>query len=81
MMTDKQTDKVLSMFYDEISDMSWEEWCGTSSSDKERIVPDVMFRLNDLTLDIDEVYDLFWEWVEGLDEECFKNDFDEEDEV
>ena len=71
MMEDKAIEKVVSKFWEKVSDMSWDDWCNMSSKDKEEIVPEVFSELDDITLDIDEVYDLFWDWESGLEESSF----------
>ena len=37
-----------------------------SSKEKEEIVPEVFSELDDLTLDIEEVYEVFEDWENGL---------------
>jgi hypothetical protein len=69
-MNDKLIDKLLTYFWDSISEMSWEEWKATSSSDWEGIVVGAILELG-LTDYIDEVYDLFYEWSDGLEEDSF----------
>ena len=69
-MNDTVVDKILTYFWDKISDLSWEEWKETSSSDWEKIIVGTIleFGLFDY---IDEVYDLFFEWSDGLTKESF----------
>jgi hypothetical protein len=50
--------------------MSWDEWCSTSSSDWEGMCVGAILEL-DLTYCTDEVYDIFDEWYEGIDETYF----------
>ena len=69
-MTDFIRDELIEYFQDSISDMTWEDWKAMSSSDWEGIVVGAILDLN-LTSYIDEVYDLFWEWSEGLEEDSF----------
>jgi hypothetical protein len=69
-MNDELIDKLLTYFWDSISEMSWEEWKATSSSDWEGIVVGAILELG-LTDYIDEVYDLFYEWSDGLEEDSF----------
>ena len=71
MLDEVKVEKIINMFWEEISDMSWDDWCDTSTTDKERIVVDVYVRLDNPTLDIDEVYEIFWDWANGLDESSF----------
>ena len=50
--------------------MQWDVWCDTSSTDKERIAVDALVELG-LSEDVDEIYDLFWDWANSLDEDSF----------
>lgn len=64
--------RLIDLFWEGIADTPWDVWCDTSSGDKERIVPDAIVELG-IDVDIDEAYDLFWEWAEGLDEDSFRS--------
>ena len=64
--------RLIDLFREGIADTTWQDWCATSSSDKERIVPDAIVELG-IDVDIDKAYDLFWEWAEGLDEDSFSS--------
>jgi hypothetical protein len=79
MLSDSVIEKLVNYFWDDISEMSYDDWCGTSSGDKESVVPYAIVDLGLEGVDIDEVYDLFWEWAEGLDEESFSGYEDEEE--
>ena len=69
-MTNIVRDGLIDYFYKSISEMSWDVWCDTSTTDKERIAVDAMVELG-LSEDIEEVFDLFWEWADGLEEDSF----------
>lgn len=71
-MNDFQIKKVVEYFNNYISKMSWEEWCNTSSSDWEGMCVGAILDL-DLTSYVDEVYDIFDKWYEGIEEEAFVN--------
>lgn len=73
-MTNIVREGLIDYFYKSISEMSWDVWCDTSSTDKERIAVDAMVELG-LSEDVEEVFDLFWEWADGLEEDSFF-DFD-----
>ena len=62
--------KVIQMFWDNLEGWDWESWSGSGSSDRESIVVDVIADLG-ITVDIDEVYDLFYDWSAGITEESF----------
>jgi hypothetical protein len=68
--------RLIDLFWEGIADTPWDVWCDTSSGDKERIVPDAIVELG-INVDIDEAYDLFWEWAEGLDEDSFRSSYSE----
>lgn len=69
-MTTALESKVIQMFWDYLEGWDWESWSGSSSSDRESIVVDVIADLG-FTVDIDEVYDLFYDWSAGITEESF----------
>jgi len=69
-MNEELRDRLIKYFQDSISEMSWEEWKATSSSDWEGIVVGAILELG-LTDYINEVYDLFYEWSDGLEEDSF----------
>ena len=71
MLNEVMVEKLVDKFWESIKDYNWEDWCSISSSEKEEIVKDVLVELDDLTLDVNEVYDLFWEWESGLEESSF----------
>ena len=79
-MTDVVRDKLIDLFYEDISYTPWDVWCDTSSTDKERVVVDALAKLGlSEVIDIDEAYDLFWEWADNLDEDAFKQVEEDED--
>ncbi len=69
-MNEELRDKLIKYFQESVSGMSWEDFKEMGSSDWEGIVVGAIIDLN-LTSYIDEVYDLFWEWSEGLEEDSF----------
>ncbi len=79
-MTEEIRDKLIDLFWEGIRDTSWDVWCDTSSTDKERIAVDAIVELGEL-VDTDEVFELFWEWADGLEEDSFFdfNSFDDEE--
>jgi hypothetical protein len=70
-LSEKKVEEIVEYFNDYISNMSWDEWCSTSSSDWEDMCVGVIFEL-DLTHCTDEVYEIFDEWYEGVDESYFE---------
>jgi hypothetical protein len=75
MLNEVTRDKLVELFWEGISDTSWDVWCDTSSTDKERIAVEAIVKLDDPTVDTEEVFELFWEWADGLEEDSFF-DFD-----
>lgn len=71
-MSDETRDKIIDIFWESISDMSWEDWCSTSAGDKENIAVDTILTLVDGT-DKYEVIELFWDWANGLEESDFED--------
>jgi hypothetical protein len=78
-VSEEVTGELVSKFYEGITGMSWDVWCDTSSGDKERIVVNPILESGEFDdVDEDKIYEIFWDWVEGLEEDNFYND-DEED--
>jgi hypothetical protein len=75
-MSEEVKGKLIDLFWESIEDWTWGDWCSTSSKDKEEIVVDAIADLG-LEVDIDEAYDLFYEWASGLDESSFDDYYDE----
>lgn len=68
-------EKLVDKFYEGITGMSWDVWCDTSSTDKERIVVNPILESGEFDdVDEDKIYELFWDWSEGLEEDNFYND-------
>lgn len=70
-LDEKKVEEIVDYFNDYISDRSWEEWRGTCSSDWEGMCVGVIIDLS-LTDHVEEVYDIFDEWYEGIDETYFE---------
>ena len=69
-MSESMVKELVKYFWKSISNMSWEDWCSTSSSDWEDICTGAILDLG-LTNYIDEVYECFDQWSEGIDETSF----------
>lgn len=77
-MTEQIRDRLIDRFWAGLQGWTYDSWESASSSDKEDIVADAMLEIGNFTaVDIDDVYDLFWEWADGLDRTAF-NEIDEE---
>lgn len=75
-MNENTRDMLLDYFWDELTGWDYESWQSASSKDKEEIVVGALADLGP-SIDVEEAYDLFWEWADGLDKDSF--DVDEED--
>lgn len=71
-MSDETRDLIIDLFWEGISEMSWEDWCSISSGDKENIAVDTVLILIE-GVDRDEVTELFWDWNNGLEESDFED--------
>jgi len=77
-MTEQIRDRLIDLFWAGLQGWTYDSWESASSSEKEDIVTAAIVELGDFAAaDIDEVYDLFWEWADGLDRTAF-NEIDEE---
>ena len=71
-MTDEIRDRIIDLFWESITDMSWEDWCFTSAGDKENIAVDTVLTLIE-DVASSEVTNLFWDWANGLEESDFED--------
>ena len=58
------------LFTSYLQGWSWEEWQATGASDREEIVVNALADFGP-ELDIEEAYDIFYDWAAGLTEEDF----------
>ena len=71
MLNESTVEKLVDLFWEGISDTPWDVWCDTSSTDKERVAVEAIVKLDDPTIDQEEVFELFWDWADGLEESSF----------
>ena len=71
-MSEEVVDRIIDIFWESISDISWEDWCFTSAGDKENIAVDTVLTLVE-GVNKYEVIDLFWDWANGLEESDFED--------
>lgn len=68
--------------YDELrkalSGWTWDDWCSAGNIDKEDVLADALMNIDDDTYTDEDLYDLFYEWVGGLEESDFEDDNSEE---
>lgn len=68
--------RLVDLFWEDLANWSWESWQSAGAEDKETIVTDAIIELG-IDIDINDAYDLFWEWADGLDENAFRPDYSE----
>ena len=64
--------KLIDLFYEGISSMSWDVWCDSSTNDKERLAYEAIKEFNG-KIDEKAALNIFWDWAEGLEEDAFYN--------
>ena len=80
MITNEIRERLIDYFWDELGSWDYDSWSSASAGDKEDIVGGALVDLDlPLTIDIDEIYELFWNWADGIDEDCFEEEEYEED--
>jgi hypothetical protein len=72
---DELIDELIDRFYEGISTMSWDEWCDDELCDKESIVKSILESGEFDDIDEDKIYEIFWDWVEGLNEDDFYDEY------
>lgn len=71
-------ERLIELFKEYLPAWSWEEWQAAGASDKEDIVINALADLGpDMTIEVDEAYDLFWDWAAGLTETDFGSELKE----
>ena len=71
-MTEEIKDRIITLFWEGLTDMSWEDWCSISAGDKESIVVDT---IQDFVEGVtsEEIIDIFWDWANELEESDFED--------
>ena len=71
-------ERLIEIFKEYLPAWSWEEWQAAGSSDKEDIVINALADLGpDMPIEVDEAYDIFWDWAAGLTEADFDSSLNE----
>ena len=71
-------ERLIEIFKEYLPAWSWEEWQAAGSSDKEDIVINALADLGpDMPIEVDEAYDLFYDWCAGLTEADFRSGLEE----
>lgn len=80
-LSEEQYNFIINSFKQCLTGFTYESWCDTGSRDKEEYV--ALATLESCSFEVDEgtIYDIFWEWANGLEEDDFPEpEEDEEDE-
>jgi hypothetical protein len=65
-------ERLIELFREYLPAWSWEEWQAAGTSDKEDIVINALADLGpEMPIEVDEAYDIFYDWVAGLTEADF----------
>lgn len=71
-------ERLIKIFKEYLPAWSWEEWQAAGASDKEAIVINALADLGpDMSIEVDEAYDIFWDWAAGLTEADFNTSLTE----
>ena len=71
-------ERLIEIFKEYLPAWSWEEWQAAGASDKEDIVINALADLGpDMPIEVDEAYDIFWDWAAGLTEADFGEELQE----
>ena len=71
-------EQLINLFQEYLAGWSWEEWQAAGSSDREDIVVNAIADLGpSMTIDVEEAYDIFYDWVAGLTESDFGSELTE----
>lgn len=71
-MTEELKDRIITLFWEGLTDMSWEDWCSISAGDKESIVVDCIPEFVE-GVTTEEVTEFFWEWATCLEKSDFED--------
>lgn len=69
-MNETMRAELLDYFWDELTGWDYESWQSAGAKDKEDIVVGALADLGP-TIDVEEAYELFWEWADSLTEDDF----------
>jgi hypothetical protein len=67
-----EQETLIPLFQEYLSGWSWEEWQAAGSSDREEVVVNALADLGP-EMDVEEAYDLFYDWSAGLTPEDFED--------
>lgn len=64
-------EEIIDYFWEELESWDYDSWTSSSSSDKEDMVKGVILELEIPSELEEEVYELFYDWSDGIDEDSF----------
>jgi hypothetical protein len=64
-------EKIIDYFWEELESWDYDSWTSSSSSNKEDMVKGVILELELPSELEEEVYELFYDWSDGIDEDSF----------
>lgn len=71
-------EQLIKLFQEYLAGWSWEDWQAAGASDKEEIVVNAIADLGpSMNIDVEEAYDIFYDWAAGLTELDFASELTE----
>ena len=71
MINSDMREQIIDYFWEELESWDYDSWTSSSSSDKEDMVTGVILELEIPSELEEEVYELFYDWCDGIDEDSF----------
>lgn len=71
MINSDMREQIIDYFWEELESWDYDSWTSYSSSDKEDMVKGVILELEIPSELEEEVYELFYDWSDGIDEDSF----------
>lgn len=71
MINSDMREEIIDYFWEELESWDYDSWTSSSSSDKEDMVKGVILELEIPSELEEEVYELFYDWSDGIDEDSF----------
>jgi hypothetical protein len=70
-LTEEQYYFLIASFNKCLNGFTYDSWCDTGSRDKEEFVALATLESCPFEVDEDTIYDIFWDWADGLEEDDF----------
>lgn len=75
-------EQLIKLFQEYLAGWSWEEWQAAGSSDKEEMVVNAIADLGpSMNIDVEEAYDIFYDWAAGLTKSNFDSELTEANKI